>query len=176
MNVDHTPKELSTTKTAIAAREWREANPESSRAASRRWKEKNKERVAANVRKWADKNKERRAAYARERRKRLKARIAAQRGRIAAVKRGNPVVNPQAVIQWMEDWHKKEIVICYWCAKEFRPHECQADHVIPLWKGGAHSLDNLVICCEFCNRHKGKSTPDIWISKLEKAKSEPSFS
>lgn len=35
-----------------------------------------------------------------------------------------------------------------------------ADHVIPVTKGGANSLENLVTCCLPCNSYKGDRTPD----------------
>lgn len=34
------------------------------------------------------------------------------------------------------------------------------DHVVPKSKGGAHDLDNVVICCKWCNVSKGNRTPD----------------
>lgn len=33
------------------------------------------------------------------------------------------------------------------------------DHLVPLSKGGQHTVDNLVVCCWPCNRTKGRFDP-----------------
>jgi len=37
--------------------------------------------------------------------------------------------------------------------------KCVVDHVIPLARGGTNDPDNLVFCCEKCNREKGT---EVW--------------
>ena len=46
---------------------------------------------------------------------------------------------------------------CLYCGAKF-DDRCKPtlDHLIPLIKGGAHSVANLVICCRACNSRKGK--------------------
>ncbi len=41
----------------------------------------------------------------------------------------------------------------------FGPHE--VDHIIALKHGGQTTLDNLVLCCRLCNRHKGTDIASI---------------
>ena len=38
----------------------------------------------------------------------------------------------------------------------------QIDHVIPVTKGGLHTIKNLVPCCKSCNSSKGNKTVEEW--------------
>ena len=52
---------------------------------------------------------------------------------------------------------------CIYCSVD-----CQVptmDHVIPLAKGGAHSIDNVVPSCPHCNFSKGKTDVDLFLSR-----------
>lgn len=50
---------------------------------------------------------------------------------------------------------------CHWCRKEFESTEQKTiDHVIPVSKGGKHSIDNLVACCSKCNNVKADKMPE----------------
>jgi 5-methylcytosine-specific restriction endonuclease McrA len=55
-------------------------------------------------------------------------------------------------------WAKGQAKRCYWCgvgcAKRFH-----VDHYVPLAKGGAHELTNLVISCPTCNLRKHAKAP-----------------
>lgn len=44
---------------------------------------------------------------------------------------------------------------CYLCGKNLDREEMQIDHVIPLSRGGSHTLKNTRIACRFCNNRKG---------------------
>ena len=44
---------------------------------------------------------------------------------------------------------------CHLCRKKCRPSEIHLDHVIPLSKGGTHTLENLRVACAKCNMAKG---------------------
>lgn len=46
--------------------------------------------------------------------------------------------------------------ICSYC---LQPGATTVDHVLPVARGGDHSLDNLVLACFTCNRSKGAQTP-----------------
>lgn len=44
---------------------------------------------------------------------------------------------------------------CWYCKKPINPYDdFQVDHVIPVAKGGANRIDNLVPCCQACNASK----------------------
>lgn len=45
---------------------------------------------------------------------------------------------------------------CTYCGE----HAAVMDHIIPLSRGGSHSLDNITTACQSCDRKKGNLTPD----------------
>jgi len=46
---------------------------------------------------------------------------------------------------------------CQYCGKE--THQLTLDHVIPRYRGGKQTWENMVSCCIPCNRHKAGRTP-----------------
>lgn len=40
----------------------------------------------------------------------------------------------------------------------------ELDHVMPLSKGGTHSMDNVQLLCRKCNQRKGSRMPEMWMS------------
>ncbi|MBI2848243.1 MAG: HNH endonuclease [Chloroflexi bacterium] len=52
---------------------------------------------------------------------------------------------------------KRDRYACQYCGKETRP--LTLDHVIPRYRGGQHTWENLVSACGSCNRHKAGRTP-----------------
>ena len=58
---------------------------------------------------------------------------------------------------------------CSYCDKPFHPSVLTLDHVIPKSKGGRDTWDNLVACCDFCNKKKGdKSLEESGMTLLRK--------
>lgn len=51
---------------------------------------------------------------------------------------------------------------CVYCANT---KNIQADHVIPIARGGTHSIGNLVSACKTCNTSKGAKTITEWQKK-----------
>ena len=51
---------------------------------------------------------------------------------------------------------------CGYCGDRLDPRQTHVDHRIPLAKGGAHRIENLVVCCSTCNLSKGDRTPWEW--------------
>lgn len=53
---------------------------------------------------------------------------------------------------------------CVYCginvvrSKEYKPNQATIDHVIPLSKGGTHTMDNVVTACQKCNSVKNNTT------------------
>jgi hypothetical protein len=45
--------------------------------------------------------------------------------------------------------------ICQYCGKSFSAKQLTIDHIIPRSKGGKSTWENVVACCESCNRKKG---------------------
>lgn len=48
---------------------------------------------------------------------------------------------------------------CAYCGREIAMEEMQVDHIVPLRKGGADELQNMLPACRSCNHYK--STLDV---------------
>jgi hypothetical protein len=58
-----------------------------------------------------------------------------------------------------------EAKFCAYCMERFESsNEKTADHVEPLYLGGAHSMDNIVIACLSCNSSKGRKRLLDWLT------------
>lgn len=49
------------------------------------------------------------------------------------------------------------------------------DHVLPRWRGGTHTWDNVVTCCRKCNLKKGEKTPAQAKMQLARAPKRPPY-
>jgi len=59
---------------------------------------------------------------------------------------------------------------CYYCGSNER---IEADHIIPISKGGQHKIGNLLPACRFCNASKGYRFISEWkLAKLQEGKDE----
>lgn len=45
--------------------------------------------------------------------------------------------------------------VCYLCGRQPQGYDLTLDHVIPLVRGGSHTMDNLRVACRSCNSKKG---------------------
>ena len=68
--------------------------------------------------------------------------------------------------EWMTKWKSLKVVTCYWCQSKGSTKKYHADHIIPLAKGGLHSLDNLCISCASCNMQKSAKMPSEFVMTL----------
>ncbi|QOJ33910.1 MAG: HNH endonuclease [Nitrospira sp.] len=55
---------------------------------------------------------------------------------------------------------------CYWCCCELVECRTHLDHVLPLSRGGAHSLENVRFSCQSCNIAKGARHPLSFVLSL----------
>jgi len=55
---------------------------------------------------------------------------------------------------------------CYICNRALTRREISIDHVIPLSRGGSHTLDNLRVCCKSCNSRKYNRLLSEFVSLL----------
>lgn len=62
--------------------------------------------------------------------------------------------NLQALEAFVEHTLSKKTAICYYCRRRTRISKIHFDHIIPLTKGGQHSVENLCVSCSLCNRSK----------------------
>lgn len=59
-----------------------------------------------------------------------------------------------------ESWNERDFYGCYWCGADLADG-FHIDHVIPISKGGDHTVHNLVPACPECNLSKGAKLPII---------------
>jgi 5-methylcytosine-specific restriction endonuclease McrA len=61
---------------------------------------------------------------------------------------------------------------CQYCGVKTR--QLTLDHVVPRFRGGQHTWENVVSACVACNRHKAGRTPEEAHMKLIKTPAPPS--
>lgn len=161
-------------KQAEHERAWYAKNREYKAEQNRIYRAKNKERIAAEKRAYYIANLER----DRERRQKYnRARYAADPEREANRKRAYREANPQKVREMgianvhrrraresaventftASDWQTlvARSKHCHWCKKPFsKTRRPTHDHVIPISKGGANTIENSVCACKTCNSRK----------------------
>jgi 5-methylcytosine-specific restriction endonuclease McrA len=59
-----------------------------------------------------------------------------------------------------------EAKACAYCHVPMRSGDKALDHIHPRSKGGAHSLDNVLVCCKSCNSSKGDKLHAEWVEWL----------
>jgi 5-methylcytosine-specific restriction endonuclease McrA len=141
-------------------KEWagRHKKPDPSKAAewTRKWAAKNVERVRAKQAEYREVTKQRRADYSRRRRLANPEYDRQNAARYKARKRGNTVekVDYKAIAERDGD-------VCHLCASpidpnagKFAPLSRTFDHVIPLSRGGPHSMANVKVAHWVCNTRK----------------------
>lgn len=116
-------------------RKWRQEHPE--------YIEKNK----PNVKRWQDEHKALCLARSHEYRARKRA----------------ATVNPKSIAMFIERTRAKSIVTCYWCSGTISGKKCHFDHIMPLSKGGAHSIENICVSCPKCNFNKSDTLVKDWM-------------
>lgn len=118
-------------------RAWDIANREHVYAMQKAWRERNPDKYEAQRRKY----------WASEKGK-LYARMKTQQRRVRKAPDA-PVTLEQVQALMARQKH------CYYCRKPFTAErKATLDHVIPLAKGGAHDISNLVLACRPCNAGK----------------------
>jgi hypothetical protein len=76
----------------------------------------------------------------------------------------NAPVNDLTRPQW-EEIQAAQGHRCYYCKKRCKGHLTQ-DHIIPLSKGGSHTLHNVIGACQSCNSRKGNRPAPIPVQPL----------
>jgi 5-methylcytosine-specific restriction endonuclease McrA len=114
-------------------------NPEKYKAKSKKWNENNKERKAANDKLYQTNNPH---VY----------RATKQRRKIRKAQNGKYQISAK-------EWAKLYASPCIYCGST---ENTQADHVIPIARGGVHGIGNLVPACKHCNASKRQRTITEW--------------
>lgn len=112
---------------------------------------------------WAAANKPSLAAASARWRKAHPDRHCARSARYRARKNAARMGSVQAIAEFYSWLRDTSIVICHWCRYPVPQHSRRADHFVPLAKGGAHSVDNLVPACDNCNARKKDKLPEEFL-------------
>lgn len=147
---------------AERTRAWTQANPDY----AAQWTSKNLDLRQAASRRYYGRNREARRAYSRawEARNPGAAILRATRRRL--LKLGNSVgliVTPRDVQRLIRRYDG----YCAYCG--VRPEKLHIDHVVPIAKGGRHSIGNLLPACMACNLSKKATLLAVWLHRREGA-------
>jgi 5-methylcytosine-specific restriction endonuclease McrA len=149
--------------------EWARAHPKERAASTVRYRKKNAERHRAYQAEWYARDPKKRVAVAREWQKKNPAKqqasVVQRRARRIGTTSG-PLSTLAAFYKWARE---APSVACYWCHEKTIPgrKHRQVDHVIPLARGGTHTLGNLCISCRECNRRKWAHMPEDFSGQAE---------
>jgi 5-methylcytosine-specific restriction endonuclease McrA len=58
---------------------------------------------------------------------------------------------------------------CFYCRKFLRKGDLWFDHIVPLARGGWPAADNVVACCQRCNRMKSTRSPEYLLNRLRQS-------
>lgn len=144
---------------------WRQKNKEKKRQTDREYYLANKEKIRSYYAGWRKRNYDRQIEYDRQyyrdNRDRVQSTVrkyykanpdkvkAGQALRRARIKEAPGTVSAKEM-----RWLRKRYHSCLKCGSKDR---LEADHIIPLTKGGPHTIDNLQILCKSCNSKKRNS-------------------
>lgn len=81
--------------------------------------------------------------------------------------------HPHIALSKREILHRDNYT-CQYCGK--KTHTLTIDHVIPRYRNGPHTWENLVAACPVCNHRKGSKTPEEANMKLRRKPYEPTAS
>ena len=139
-------------------------NRESEIRRSAGWNKRNPERVLANIAKCRERRREHFNQWTRDWRAKNKDKVKAydaqKRHKRRAATRNTEC---KATAKDIHGIFKASNGSCFYCGKVAK---LTLDHVIPLSKGGTHSVGNLVAACLPCNMAKGAKDPSVFCEKF----------
>lgn len=137
-------------KAAARTKQWREQNPKRSREAIKRLWQLNGERYLLTQKEWKQRNLERYRKVQRD--------ASARRyGRMSGV--------GVSVRDWIKLVNRYNNC-CAYCG--IHSNKLQQDHIIPLSRGGKHTIGNVLPACGSCNSSKNDSMLFEWKIKTDK--------
>ena len=168
-------------RTASNRNRGRIKNREQIKASRKRYHAENREQIAERYKQYYAENQDRRQEYAKQYhienrdglavkqkqyRKDHSEEISRKNAKRRAIKSKATIGDHADIVAWEKQWRSKKTVTCHWCSKRIKTADVHVDHVVPLSKGGAHSVENLCVSCETCNLSKHAKLPDVWNAGL----------
>jgi len=127
----------------------------------RRYYVANKARLAVQKKAYYEANKEKLFAKGKQWRENNPLKIKAAHDKRRALKKA-ATVNLRGIQNFVAEVRSKPFSRCYYCDCRVPIADIHFDHVIPLSKGGPHSVENLCVSCPACNLSKGAKTLAEW--------------
>ena len=157
---------------------WAKENPEEVKKIQKKWRENNKEAEKIRKKKWVQENPELNAQQTERWRQRYPERVAEvnkrtyEKNKIKFFERNMRRKAMQLEAQ-VGTVNYKEILsrdnyICHICGGVIQPNDVHFDHVIPLARGGPHSMDNIKVAHSFCNLSKGSMMMDEYSEYIKR--------
>jgi 5-methylcytosine-specific restriction endonuclease McrA len=161
-------REKNKEKLSIVSRKWYEANKDIVSAKAKIYRAENKDKKTATDKRWSAANRDKTRAASRRWRERNpeKAKLVRQnneakhpfRGRLKQQKRRQRIRENGLFLVTQQDAKRLLSGLCFYCGG---PSE-HIDHVVPVARGGSHSIGNLVGACQRCNQSKGSKFITEW--------------
>lgn len=130
---------------------WMKMNPERNRARAKKWQDKNKEVKYAKEKVWRDGNKAKASA-------KYKRWIKAHPEKDTARNAERRTRKTQAGGSFTRyEWEALKLqynYTCLCCGKREPEIKLEADHIVPVFRGGTSDIDNIQPLCTCCNRNK----------------------
>jgi 5-methylcytosine-specific restriction endonuclease McrA len=159
----------------VQSRERYANHPEVKRARSIAWSKAHPDKAVERHRKWAENNQAHLKTWQKEYREKNRDhinKVKAERdreryhndpeyhakrlhqGHVRRARTVHSASNPTAIRDFIKSVKSKPTAICYYCQERVCTKDVHFDHIIPLSKGGPHSVENLCVSCSYCNYSK----------------------
>lgn len=151
--------EANAEKVKAKVKEYRIENPELVKASKSSWQKRNLTKVVQKVSEWRDANPDKVFEHRKTWRQNNKEKIAnyAMARRVKLRENGVFEISEKELLKLYSS-------PCFYCGKIAK---IELDHVIPVSKGGTHSIGNLVPACKSCNMSKTDNFLVVWKMKMK---------
>lgn len=142
-------------------KQWRLRNLESVRAKNRDWQKKNWKHRQAYVKRYYEENQDKLRKRSRDWYKNHQGRHSQSILRRIGRLKGQSI-KPETIDAFCKRVKSKSTCVCYYCEKVVSTKGIHFDHIVPLSKGGPHSIENICVSCAKCNLSKHATPIQDW--------------
>jgi len=151
---------------SVQKKQWAGKNRAKKKEDDKRWRQANKERVAKKVKEYQQSHKSQVNATNRRWQKRNWEKHIEYQLQYNHAKRARmeiATVNMKAIRGFVRAVKAKAFCTCYYCGSKVSSKKIHFDHIIPIAKGGQHSVENLCVSCPPCNMAKHDKPIEAWV-------------